>query len=583
MAQSQENEPLELDSPNQENSTNAKKTKGLISRMKRSLSASGRPQTSTSSKYVDSALASSSSHNSNSSSSTLGSPSFMQQNFSHIPSNLSSPIPTSTGMKNSHSTSHLGPSPTTQSSYETFGSSSTSDLSVQSIPSNSILSRSSYHDTITSTPSTNTELPILVPKIPSSPSFTSLNVTMKTEKPQAKSLFESRSIENDKTFVKATAVNKQKGLSEDVGYAPAPAMYWSRPEMYGAKPPKLRAHASVVYDGKMFVYGGTSKNTCSDTLYVLELDTFTWSKPRVYGTLPPACRAHCLLVNPNNGRIYLFGGGDGQKYHNHFYMLDTHTMVWSRPKTLGKKPSERRAHISILWREAIYIFGGGDGTKALNDVHCLDLKTKEWKQINTKGNTPTCRGYHTGTLVGNKLVVFGGSDGKECFGGIHVLDLETHTWHPIHLDEHLPRLSHSAICVGSFLFILAGHDGSQYRNDLLMLNLVNMSWETRTVYGQAPSPRGYHTSVLYDSRIFLFGGYNGTSFSDDIHLLDLSSYAYLPQIVNFTIDTSHNTALKQKEYGTIKVVWDNVEEDELEDEVNDNEDDDDDEGQEDVD
>ncbi|GAA5802140.1 hypothetical protein HPULCUR_007601 [Helicostylum pulchrum] len=42
-------------------------------------------------------------------------------------------------------------------------------------------------------------------------------------------------------------------------------------------------------------------------------------------------------------------------------------------------------------------------------------------------------------------------------------------------------------------------------------------------------------------------------------------------------DCISNTTVKQKEYGTSKVVWDNVEEDELEDEVNDNEDDDDDE------
>lgn len=193
--------------------------------------------------------------------------------------------------------------------------------------------------------------------------------------------------------------------------------------------------------------------------------------PRVYGTVPPACRAHCLLANPSSGKLYLFGGGDGQKYHNHLYILDTHTMIWSRPKTTGQKPSERRAHVTVLWQHAIYVFGGGDGTKALNDVHRLDLKTKEWTAIDTKGGKPACRGYHTGSLVGSKLVIFGGSDGKECFGGIHVLDLETNVWHPIQLDEQLPRLSHSAICVGSFLFVVAGHDGSQYRNDLLMLNL----------------------------------------------------------------------------------------------------------------
>lgn len=147
-------------------------------------------------------------------------------------------------------------------------------------------------------------------------------------------------------------------------------------------------------------------------------------------------------------------------------------MIWSRPKTSGTKPSERRAHVAVIWKKALYVFGGGDGTRALNDTHRLNLKTKEWELINAKGDKPTRRGYHTGTLVANKLIVFGGSDGKECFGGIHVLDLETETWYIVdHIEPQIPRLSHSAICIGSFLFVIAGHDGNKYRNDLLMLNL----------------------------------------------------------------------------------------------------------------
>lgn len=63
-----------------------------------------------------------------------------------------------------------------------------------------------------------------------------------------------------------------------------------------------------------------------------------------------------------------------------------------------------------------------------------------------------------------------------------------------------------------------------------------MQWETRSLYGQAPTARGYQSTVLYDSRIYLFGGFNGSSFSNQTYILDLSSYAYLPQIVNFTID-----------------------------------------------
>lgn len=83
-------------------------------------------------------------------------------------------------------------------------------------------------------------------------------------------MFESRLIENEKTIMTKLISSANEG-ENDTRRAPAPAMYWSCPQMYGTKPPKLRAHASVVYEDRMYIFGGTGKTLCSDTLYVLEL------------------------------------------------------------------------------------------------------------------------------------------------------------------------------------------------------------------------------------------------------------------------------------------------------------------------
>jgi hypothetical protein len=94
------------------------------------------------------------------------------------------------------------------------------------------------------------------------------------EKLQVKSMFESRFItEHEKLSVKTlvSATHNKETKPVKMRYAPAPAMYWSCPQVFGIQPSKLRAHASVVYGDRMFVYGGTSKSTCSDTLYILEL------------------------------------------------------------------------------------------------------------------------------------------------------------------------------------------------------------------------------------------------------------------------------------------------------------------------
>lgn len=70
----------------------------------------------------------------------------------------------------------------------------------------------------------------------------------------------------------------------------------------------------------------------------------------------------------------------------------------------------------------------------------------------------------------------------------------------------------------------------------MFYHLVTMSWESRKIYGGAPSPRGYHTAILHDSRLYILGGYDGKNVFEDIYLLELSSSAYLSQITNFDID-----------------------------------------------
>jgi hypothetical protein len=105
--------------------------------------------------------------------------------------------------------------------------------------------------------------------------------------------------------------------------------------------------------------------------------------------------------------------------------------------------------------------------------------------------------------------------------------------------------------VGSYLFIIGGHDGQRYRHDLLLFNLgesvllprlrrsnpalVSLAFEPRGTLGKAPSARGYHVTLLADSRLFLFGGFNGTTPFDEVHLLDLAAAAYLPQVTHFDI------------------------------------------------
>jgi N-acetylneuraminic acid mutarotase len=66
----------------------------------------------------------------------------------------------------------------------------------------------------------------------------------------------------------------------------------------------------------LFVYGGGDGKVLSD-LHALNVDTMTWS--RMNGTSPGRCAQSCSAFN---GKLYIFGGGNGTKVFKDMYIFD---------------------------------------------------------------------------------------------------------------------------------------------------------------------------------------------------------------------------------------------------------------------
>ncbi|RYO82284.1 hypothetical protein DL762_006695 [Monosporascus cannonballus] len=373
----------------------------------------------------------------------------------------------------------------------------------------------------------------------------------------------------------------------DVPAAPSSGMYWSRAPTSGVAHTPLRAHTTTPVGSSVFVFGGCDSRACFNELYVLDADSWHWSAPRVFGDVPVPLRAMtCTAIS--NKRLVVFGGGDGPAYYNDVYVLDTVNFRWHRPRIVAASspssgtgggggsggggtgggggvsvPSPRRAHTACFYRNGIYVFGGGDGVRALNDIWRLDVSDPHkmsWKLISgpspsssssspsgsgsgspSDGRVPKARGYHTANMVGSKLIIYGGSDGGECFGDVWVYDVEARLWRSVQTPSagggpSYRRLSHTSTLVGSYLFVVGGHDGSEYSNDVLLLNLVTMTWDRRRVYGLPPTGRGYHGAVLHDSRLVVVGGFDGSEVFGDVWILELAVHAYYSQISHFTIE-----------------------------------------------
>ena len=158
------------------------------------------------------------------------------------------------------------------------------------------------------------------------------------------------------------------------------------------------------------------------------LETMQWSHPDVQGDVPPPCRAHTATLVDR--KIVIFGGGEGPVYYDTVYVLDTVHRRWQKVEFPpdAPHPTTRRAHTAVYYDGKIWVFGGGNGSQALNDVWTLTancpVEKMKWAKVEIQGNKqPSARGYHTANLVRNIMIVVGGSDGRECFSDIWCLNL----------------------------------------------------------------------------------------------------------------------------------------------------------------
>lgn len=149
------------------------------------------------------------------------------------------------------------------------------------------------------------------------------------------------------------------------------------------------------------------------------------------GDYPLPSRAHSATLIDR--KIVIIGGGLGPIYYSSIYIFDTATRRWHRPNIVsGPNPAPRRAHSALFYNGRIWVFGGGNGLTALNDLWALDIpsgmgigssRPMRWEEVQTTGPKPNPRGYHTANLIGNIMVVIGGSDSKECYTDVWCLNL----------------------------------------------------------------------------------------------------------------------------------------------------------------
>ncbi|KAF1316437.1 Rna polymerase ispecific transcription initiation factor, partial [Globisporangium splendens] len=153
---------------------------------------------------------------------------------------------------------------------------------------------------------------------------------------------------------------------------------------------------------------------------------------------------------------------------------------------------------------------------------------------------PAQRGGATLTQVENgEIYVIGGANREAtCFHDVHIFDFDSRTWTllPSSRDDFPPRSGHSAVAVGSSIYVFGGLNtmDCEVYNDGHVFNTQTRKWSKMEVTGDpAPSPRNAHAAILLPHdpriedtathrRILMFGGSSPDEGAfNDVYLLHI--------------------------------------------------------------
>jgi len=316
-------------------------------------------------------------------------------------------------------------------------------------------------------------------------------------------------------LIRCSAVSRElKRLSKD------PSLWKglfieSKSSCQGAPEPRLWC-SSVVFQGKLFVYGGhTTQGVQSNLINHVKpdffyFDTATRKWAQIEHTMGGKTEHKCVVYG---NALWFVGGYDGYDYTSNLHRFDPATGTASLIETTGEMFSRRSALTALVWHDKLYTFGGWNGFSRTwyNDVHVFDFKMKHWRSVAAEGQIPMKRTSHSAVMYKDKMYVFGGFSGEEYLNDLFEFDMVTETWTDVSPlcrgDIPLPRSRFCAAVHDNCMYILGGWNKVGYFADFCMYNFDTRVWSNISNPSFViPSISQY--SLASDQEFFyVFGGY----------------------------------------------------------------------------
>ncbi len=254
------------------------------------------------------------------------------------------------------------------------------------------------------------------------------------------------------------------------------------------------AHSAVVYNNKMYVFGGINGGSYLDTLRVYDFATGSWSA----GTADTGnIRGYHSAVVYNN-KMYVYGGGNGSIALDTMRIYDFATGSWSAGT--ADTGNGRLQHSAVVYNNKMYVFGGFDGS-ALDTMRIYDFATGSWSA--GTADTGITRYRHAAVVYGDKMYVYDGNYD----GSLRIYNFTTDAWSAGASDGTYGRYAHSAAVYNNNMYVFGGYSSGVF-GTVRIYNFAANTWSSGVTDGSYT--RYYHAAVVYNNNMYVYGGiYSG--------------------------------------------------------------------------
>ncbi|ESK96735.1 conjugation with cellular fusion-related protein [Moniliophthora roreri MCA 2997] len=128
-------------------------------------------------------------------------------------------------------------------------------------------------------------------------------------------------------------------------------------------------HTANLVGNMMIVIGGSDGNNCFSEVWCLNLDTLQWTLV----DLPQSFKRLSHTSTQVGSYLFIQGGHNGAEYVADLKLFNLITLQYEQRSVLGKAPTARGYHGSLLYDSRIFYIGGYNGATAYDDVHIVDL------------------------------------------------------------------------------------------------------------------------------------------------------------------------------------------------------------------